>query len=112
MTSLSPETLTTAAGGLTALGIMTAKILTEVRRVKNELTPNHGSSAKDGIDRTEAMTHEQMHILHEIQKDIGGIRVELRDLRKIDQEDRQRSDREHEQLRMEIRNAIDSQPKC
>lgn len=110
MTNFSPETLTAAAGGLTALGITSAKILAEVRRVKNELTPNHGSSTKDGVNRTEAMTHEQMHILHEIQKDIGGIREELRDLRKVGNEDRNRADHEHEQLRKEIRSAYHSQP--
>ena len=66
-------------------------------RIHHEVTPNHGSSIKDTVDRSEAVSKEQMELLaeirttvHHIMRDQGGTKDDLRELRKSSFEEHQR----------------------
>ena len=66
-------------------------------RIHHEVTPNHGSSIKDTVDRSEAVSKEQMELLaeirttvHHIMRDQGGTKDDLRELRKSSNEEHRR----------------------
>lgn len=108
--------LTTLAAAVLAAGTVIVRTRAELRdlarrilpmahaltrsldQVSTELSPNHGSSTRDAITRTEAATHDQTQMLRELARDVGGIREELRRLARVDDADRQREHDEHARI--------------
>ena len=86
MFSLTPEMNTALIGFLVAfLAYITNTLKTKVANIQKEVTPNHGSSARDAIDRTEGLSGEILSSIKELRKDVGGIRQELRGLHRADE---------------------------
>ena len=86
MFSLTPEMNTALIGFLVAfLAYITNTLKTKITNIQKEVTPNHGSSTRDAIDRTEGLSGEILTSIKELRKDVGGIRQELRDLHRADE---------------------------
>lgn len=80
---------------LAMLSLLLVNVTRKVNTVKAQVTNNHGSSAKDAIDRTEQKTDEQTALLRELRRDIGGVRQDLRQLHQTDISDRERAQADH-----------------
>ena len=86
MFSLTPEMNTALIGFLVAfLAYITNTLKTKIANIQKEVTPNHGSSTRDAIDRTEGLSGEILASIKDLRKDVGGIRQELRDLHRADE---------------------------
>lgn len=87
LTILTPELNAALIGFLAALlTYITGTLKTKLANIQKEVTPNHGSSARDAIDRTEGLSGEILSSIKDMRKDVGGIRQELRDLHRADAE--------------------------
>ena len=83
---LTPELNAALIGFLVALlAYITGTLKSKLANIQKEVTPNHGSSARDAIDRTEGLTGEILSSIKDMRKDVGGIRQELRDLHRADE---------------------------
>ena len=86
-----------------------AKIRAELKRVSAELTPNHGSSARDSINRTEAGVAEVVESMRRHDKELSRLHdgqlvltktvtEGLDQLHDVDAEDRRRAEQEHQRI--------------
>ena len=100
MSSLTPEMNATLIGFVVALlAYITNTLKTKLANIQKEVTPNHGSSARDAIDRTEGLSSEILSAIKDMRKDVGGIREELRDLHRADELIRETAETDHAELR-------------
>ena len=100
MFSLTPEMNTALIGLLvTFLAYITSTLKAKIANIQKEVTPNHGSSTRDAIDRTEGLSGEILTSIKELRKDVGGIRQELRDLHRTDELIRETAETDHAELR-------------
>ena len=100
MTILTPELSAALIGFLAAfLAYITNTLKTKLANIQKEVTPNHGSSTRDAIDRTEGLTSEILSSIKDMRKDVGGIRQELRDLHRADELIRETAETDHAELR-------------
>ena len=100
MLSLSPEINTALIGLLAAfLTYITGTLKSKLARIQKEVTPNHGSSTRDAVDRTEGLSSEILSAIKDMRKDVGGIRQELRDLHRADELIRETAETDHAELR-------------
>lgn len=100
MFSLTPEMNTALIGFVvTLLAYFTSTLKTKLADIQKEVTPNHGSSTRDAIDRTEGLSSEILSAIKEVRKDVGGIREELRDLHRTDELIRETAETDHAELR-------------
>ena len=100
MTILTPELSAARIGFLAAfLAYITNTLKTKLANIQKEVTPNHGSSTRDAIDRTEGLTSEILSSIKDMRKDVGGIRQELRDLHRADELIRETAETDHAELR-------------
>ena len=81
---------------------ITNALKTKLANIQNEVTPNHGSSARDAIDRTEGLSGEILSSIKDMRKDVGGIRQELRDLHRSDELIRETAEADRAELRRMI----------
>ena len=81
------------------LAYITSTLKTKLANIQKEVTPNHGSSARDAIDRTEGLSSEILSSIKDMRKDVGGIRQELRDLHRTDELIRETAETDHAELR-------------
>ena len=103
LTILTPELNAALIGFLVALlAYITSTLKTKLANIQKEVTPNHGSSARDAIDRTEGLSSDILSAIKEMRKDVGGIRQELRDLHRTDEAIRETAKAEHIELRQMI----------
>ena len=87
LTILTPELNAALIGFVVALlAYITNTLKTKLTNIQKEVTPNHGSSARDAIDRTEGLSSDILSAIKDMRKDVGGIRQELRDLHRADAE--------------------------
>ena len=106
MFSLPPELNAAIIGFLVAfLAYVTNTLKTKLANIQKEVTPNHGSSARDAIDRTEGLSSEILSAIKDLRKDVGGIREELRDLHRTDEAIREAAKTENVELRRLIERA-------
>ena len=100
MFSLTPE-INAALIGLFAafLTYITGTLKSKLARIQNEMVPNHGSSTRDAIDRTEGLSSEILTAIKDLRKDVGGIRQELRDLHRTDEAIRVAAETDYAELR-------------
>lgn len=97
---LTPELNASLIGFLAAfLAYITSTLRTRLTNIQKEVTPNHGSSARDAIDRTEGLSSDILSSIKEMRKDVGGIRQELRDLHRADELIREAAETDHAELR-------------
>ena len=100
MFSLTPEMNTALIGFVVALlAYFTSTLKTKIADIQKEVSPNHGSSTRDAIDRTEGLSGEILSAIKEMRKDVGGIREELRDLHRTDELIRETGKTDHAELR-------------
>ncbi len=100
MFSLAPELNAALIGFLAAfLAYITNTLKTKLANIQKEVTPNHGSSTRDAVDRTEGLSGEILSAIKDMRKDVGGIRQELRDLHRTDELIRETAETEHAELR-------------
>ena len=100
MFSLTPEMNTALIGFVVALlAYITNTLKTKLANIQKEVTPNHGSSARDAIDRTEGLSGEILSSIKDMRKDVGGIRQELRDLHRADELIRETAEADRAELR-------------
>ena len=100
MFSLAPELNAALIGFLAAfLAYITSTLKTKLANIQKEVTPNHGSSTRDAVDRTEGLSGEILSAIKDMRKDVGGIRQELRDLHRTDELIRETAETEHAELR-------------
>ena len=103
MFRLTPEMDTALIGFVVALlAYITSTLKTKLANIQKEVTPNHGSSTRDAIDRTEGLSGEILTSIKEMRKDVGGIREELRDLHRADEAIREAAKAEHIELHQMI----------
>ena len=103
MFSLTPELNAAIIGFLAAfLAYVTNTLKTKLANIQKEVIPNHGSSARDAIDRTEGLSSEILSAIKDLRKDVGGIREELRDLHRTDEAIRETGETGHAELRKMI----------
>ena len=99
-TILTPEFNAALIGFLAALlAYITGTLKAKLTNIQKEVTPNHGSSARDAIDRTEGLSSEILSAIKDMRKDVGGIRQELRDLRRADELIREAAETDRTELR-------------
>ena len=97
---LTPELNAALIGFLAALlAYITGTLKAKVANIQKEVTPNHGSSARDAIDRTEGLSGEILTSIKDMRKDVGGIRQELRDLHRTDELIREKAETDRAELR-------------
>ena len=100
MFRLTPEVNAALIGFVLALlTYFTSTLKTKVANIQKEVSPNHGSSTRDAIDRTEGLSSEILTSIKEMRKDVGGIRQELRDLHRTDEAIREAAKTDHTELR-------------
>ena len=98
--NLTPEMDTALIGFLAAfLAYVTNTLKTKLTNIQKEVTPNHGSSTRDAVDRTEGVSGEILTTIKEMRKGLGGIRHELRDLHRADELIRETAETDHAELR-------------
>ena len=103
MFSLTPELDAALIGFLVAfLAYITNTMKTKLVNIQKEVSPNHGSSTRDAVDRTEGLSSEILSAIKDIRKDVGGIRQELRDLHRTDELIRETAETDHAELRKMI----------
>ncbi|MGD7734124.1 hypothetical protein ACQCX5_14370 [Propionibacteriaceae bacterium G57] len=130
---MTPELISALAGGIAIIiGALAAGLVSlkkaeaESRRlatnvgalgrqldqVRDELSPNHGSSTRDAINRTEAHATSQTTILGNLGQDVSALRAEVAGLvadvgtirgdigvlAQVDADDRRREGQEHARL--------------
>ena len=81
------------------LAYITNTLKTKLANIQKEVTPNHGSSARDAIDRTEVLSSVILSAIEDVRKDVGGIRQELRDLHRTDELIRETAETDRAELR-------------
>ena len=97
---LTPELNAALIGFLVAfLAYVTNTLKSRIANIQKEVTPNHGSSTRDAIDRTEGLSSEILSSIKDVRKDVGGIRQELRDLRRADELIRETAETDRAELR-------------
>ena len=100
LTILTPELNAALIGFVVALlAYITNTLKTKLANIQKEVTPNHGSSARDAIDRTEGLSSDILSAIKDMRKDVGGIRRELRDLHRTDELIRETAETDHAELR-------------
>ena len=100
LTILTPELNAALIGFLVAfLAYITNTLKSRIANIQKEVTPNHGSSTRDAIDRTEGLSSEILSSIKDVRKDVGGIRQELRDLRRADELIRETAETDRTELR-------------
>ena len=100
MFRLTPEMNTALIGFVVALlAYFTSTLKTKLANIQKEVSPNHGTSTRDAIDRTEGVSGEILVAIKEMRKDVGGIRQELRDLHRADELIRETAETDHAELR-------------
>ena len=100
---LTPELNAALIGFLAALlTYITGTLKSKLANIQKEVTPNHGSSARDAIDRTEVLSSDILSSIKDMRKDVGGIRQELRDLHRADELIRETAETDHAELRKMI----------
>ena len=81
------------------LAYITSTLKAKIVNIQKEVTPNHGSSTRDAIDRTEVLSSDILSAIKDLRKDVGGIRQELRDLHRTDELIRETAETDHAELR-------------
>ena len=81
------------------LAYITSTLKAKIVNIQKEVTPNHGSSTRDAIDRTEVLSSDILSAIKDLRKDVGGIRQELRDLHRTDELIRETAEADHAELR-------------
>lgn len=100
LVALTPELNAALIGFVAAfLTYVTGTLKSKLANIQKEVTPNHGSSARDAIDRTEGLSSEILSAIKDMRKDVGGIRQELRDLHRADELIRETAETDHAELR-------------
>ena len=84
------------------LAYITSTLKTKLANIQKEVTPNHGSSARDAIDRTEVLSSVILSAIEDVRKDVGGIHQELRDLHRTDELIRETAEADRAELRRMI----------
>ena len=84
------------------LAYITSTLKTKLANIQKEVTPNHGSSARDAIDRTEVLSSVILSAIEDVRKDVGGIRQELRDLHRTDELIRETAEADRAEIRRMI----------
>ena len=84
---------------VTLLAYFTSTLKSKLANIQKEVTPNHGSSTRDAVDRTEGLSGEILSAIKDLRKDVGGIRQELRDLHRADELIRETAETDHAELR-------------
>ena len=84
------------------LAYITSTLKTKLANIQKEVTPNHGSSARDAIDRTEVLSSVILSAIEDVRKDVGGIRQELRDLHRTDELIRETAEADRAEIRKMI----------
>ena len=81
------------------LAYITNTLKAKIANIQKEVTPNHGSSTRDAVDRTEGLSGEILSAIKDMRKDVGGIRQELRDLHRTDELIREAAETDYAELR-------------
>ena len=84
------------------LAYITSTLKAKIVNIQKEVTPNHGSSTRDAIDRTEVLSSDILSAIKDLRKDVGGIRQELRDLHRTDELIRETAETDRAELRRRI----------
>ena len=80
------------------IGYVTALLKKKLDTLQRDTEPNHGSTTRDAVNRIEKNLETLKTEHRETQKDIGGMREELRTLARADETVREQKAADHKQL--------------
>lgn len=96
-------TLITAIGGATA-AVRASKTAEATRqRVRKEMTPNHGSSLRDAVDRIERKVDQHTEIIHLIDDKVDSVGHQIGEVKSDERAAHERIDREIAHLRDRVK---------